>query len=78
MSTQSRARASRRSGSPLTPYLFLFPYLLIFATFVVVPAVFGIWISLHDWDYMLDSKICRTTRTFWTRIPSSSPNSGKA
>ncbi|MGO1384550.1 MAG: carbohydrate ABC transporter permease [Arachnia sp.] len=57
MSIQSRPRASRRSGSPLTPYLFLLPYLLIFVTFVVVPAVFGVWISLHDWDYMLDSKI---------------------
>ena len=50
-------RASRRSGSPLTPYLFLLPYLAIFVTFVAVPAVFGIWISLHDWDYMLDSQI---------------------
>ncbi len=57
MATQSRGRASRRSGSPLTPYLFLLPYLAIFATFVVIPAVFGIWISLHDWDYMLDSQI---------------------
>lgn len=57
MSNSSKSRASRRSGSPLTPYLFLLPYLLIFATFVVVPAVFGVWISLHDWDYMLDSKI---------------------
>ena len=57
MSNPSKSRASRRFGSPLTPYLFLLPYLLIFATFVVVPAVFGVWISLHDWDYMLDSKI---------------------
>lgn len=39
------------------PYLFLAPYLLLFVTFVVVPAVFGLWISLHDWDYMLDSQI---------------------
>lgn len=45
-----------RTGSPLTPYLFMAPYLLLFITFVVVPAVFGLWISLHDWDYMLDSK----------------------
>ena len=57
MATQPRGGANRRSGSPLTPYLFMLPYLVIFATFVVIPAVFGIWISLHDWDYMLDSKL---------------------
>lgn len=49
--------ASRRTGSPLTPYLFMAPYLVLFITFVVVPALFGIWISLHDWDYMLDSQL---------------------
>ncbi|HEX8509209.1 MAG TPA: sugar ABC transporter permease, partial [Propionibacteriaceae bacterium] len=43
-------------GSRLTPYLFLLPYLLLFAAFVVVPAVYGIWISLHDWDFMLPDK----------------------
>lgn len=49
--------ASRRTGSPVVPYLFLAPYLVLFVTFVAVPAVFGLWISLHDWDYMLDSQI---------------------
>ncbi|WP_151524042.1 carbohydrate ABC transporter permease [Serinicoccus kebangsaanensis] len=49
--------ADRRTGSPLVPYLFLAPYLVLFVTFVAVPAVFGLWISLHDWDYMLDSQI---------------------
>lgn len=43
-------------GSRLTPYLFLLPYLVLFVTFVAVPAVFGIWISLHDWDFMLAGK----------------------
>lgn len=38
----------------LTPYLFLAPYLTLFGLFVALPAVFGIWISLHNWDYMLD------------------------
>lgn len=49
--------ASRRTGSPLTPYLFLLPYLALFVTFVAIPAVFGLWMSLHDWDYMLDSQL---------------------
>ena len=43
-------------GSWVTPYLFLLPYLLLFLTFVVVPAVFGIWISLHNWDFLLPGK----------------------
>ena len=32
------------------------PYLLLFVTFVIVPAVFGIWISLHNWDFLLPGK----------------------
>jgi multiple sugar transport system permease protein len=43
-------------SSPITPYLFLAPYLALFFTFVLVPAVFGIWISLHNWDYLLPGK----------------------
>ena len=43
-------------GSKATPYLFLLPYLALFLTFVLVPAVFGIWISLHNWDFLLPGK----------------------
>lgn len=43
-------------GSKATPYLFLLPYLALFLTFVIVPAVFGIWISLHNWDFLLPGK----------------------
>jgi multiple sugar transport system permease protein len=43
-------------GSRATPYLFLLPYLVIFLTFVIVPAIFGIWISLHNWDFLLPGK----------------------
>src|SRR5215213_4676653 len=58
----NRARAGKEQrfggvhGSRATPYLFLLPYLLLFVTFVMVPAVFGIWISLHDWDFLLPGK----------------------
>lgn len=48
-------RPSRRR-SDWTPYLFLAPYLLLFVVFVVIPAIFGLWISLHSWDYMLESR----------------------
>jgi multiple sugar transport system permease protein len=43
-------------GSRVAPYLFLLPYLVLFLTFVIVPAVFGIWISLHNWDFLLPGK----------------------
>lgn len=45
----------RRTG-PVTPYLFLLPYFVVFGTFVLAPAVYGLWISLHDWDYLLPGK----------------------
>lgn len=44
-----------RGFSP-TPYVFLAPYLALFFTFVLVPAVYGLWISLHNWDYLLPGK----------------------
>jgi multiple sugar transport system permease protein len=37
----------RRTG---IAYLFLAPFLILFAVFVLAPAVFGIWISLHEWN----------------------------
>ena len=52
--TQEQGRGRRLST--LTPYLFLAPYLGLFGLFVLVPAVFGVWISLHNWDYMLDAQ----------------------
>jgi multiple sugar transport system permease protein len=61
--TRSRAdRAERARGqaahgeSRLTPWLFMAPYLLIFSVFVLIPAVYGLWISLHNWDQFLDEK----------------------
>jgi len=36
--------------------MFLAPYLLLFLVFVVIPAVYGFWISLHNWDYLLPGK----------------------
>lgn len=56
MARGSRPPAGGRTGSPVVPYLFLAPYLLLFGTFVGFPAFYGLWISLHDWDYMLDSQ----------------------
>jgi len=39
-----------------TPYLFCAPFLLIFGTFVLVPAGYGAWMSLHNWDFFLPER----------------------
>ncbi|MFD2792192.1 carbohydrate ABC transporter permease [Promicromonospora vindobonensis] len=55
----ARARSAVRSPHrprPWTPYLFLAPFLLIFGTFVLAPAVSGIWMSLHNWDFFLPDR----------------------
>jgi multiple sugar transport system permease protein len=41
---------------PFTPYLLMAPDLALFLIFIAIPAVFGIWISLHAWDYLLPGK----------------------
>jgi multiple sugar transport system permease protein len=40
----------------VTPYLFMAPYLALFVIFIVLPVFYGIWISLHNWDYLLPGK----------------------
>jgi multiple sugar transport system permease protein len=50
-----RNRPVRRTGRA-TPYLFLAPFLVLFIGFVLLPAVYGIWVSLHDYDYLLPGK----------------------
>jgi multiple sugar transport system permease protein len=47
--------AVRRHG-PLTPYLFLLPFGLLFVGFVLIPALYGLWVSLHDYNYLLPGK----------------------
>jgi multiple sugar transport system permease protein len=55
--TTSGTKASpKRRGPGVTPYLFLLPYVVLFLTFTLVPAVYGLWISLHEWDYLLPGK----------------------
>jgi multiple sugar transport system permease protein len=40
----------------VTPYLFMAPYLVLFVIFILIPVFYGIWISLHNWDYLLPGK----------------------
>ncbi|MFC4008565.1 carbohydrate ABC transporter permease [Nonomuraea purpurea] len=53
--TASRSRPLTWSGRA-TPYLFLAPYLLLFSVFVLAPGLIGLWVSLHDWDYLLENR----------------------
>ncbi len=46
----------RRRGEGAAAWLFLTPYLVLFTVFVVAPIVYGVWISLHDYDYTLPGK----------------------
>ena len=46
-------KADTKSTFSWTPYVFLAPYLLLFTVFVLVPAIFGLWMSLHNWDYLM-------------------------
>src|SRR5687768_6094950 len=48
-------RAPKR-GAGVTPYLYLSPYFALFLTFTLVPAGYGLWISMHEWDYLLPGK----------------------
>ncbi|MBC7560325.1 MAG: sugar ABC transporter permease [Dermatophilaceae bacterium] len=43
-------------GAGAAPWLFLSPYLVLFVGFVIAPAIYGFWISLHDYDYTLPGK----------------------
>lgn len=45
------SRADTRAG-----WLFCTPYLVLFVVFVIFPAVWGLWISLHRYDFTLPNK----------------------
>ncbi|HEX2177116.1 MAG TPA: sugar ABC transporter permease, partial [Nocardioidaceae bacterium] len=54
---QANAAAEESLRTPArTAYLFLLPYLALFGVFVLAPVVWGIWISLHEWDFLLPGK----------------------
>lgn len=48
----SRGKAKRTA----TAFAFLAPFLVLFLVFVVWPAVWGVWISLHRWNTFLPLK----------------------
>lgn len=49
------ARSARPGGARRTglAYAFLAPFLILFSVFVLWPAIYGLWISVHRWNYLL-------------------------
>lgn len=53
---EARRRRGGREGSPLTPYLYLLPFLALFLVFVVYPVGYGLWVSMHRWDLLAETR----------------------
>lgn len=54
--TRASERAIRRrlaGTGTIVPYLFMAPFLVLFCTFILAPAVLGIGLSLFEYDYLL-------------------------
>jgi multiple sugar transport system permease protein len=74
---RSRRRAGTApGGGGIAPYLFLAPYLLLFSVFILAPSVYGIWISLHDWDFLLPGKPFVGLQNYFNLFRSGSLTSG--
>jgi multiple sugar transport system permease protein len=53
---ERRGASASRRGRATTPYFFLAPYLVLFLLFGLAPILFGVWISLHQWDLQLPNR----------------------
>lgn len=40
----------KKNQSKVVPYLFISPFYILFAVFMVYPICFGLYLSLHDWS----------------------------
>ncbi len=48
--TQAERSWYKRNEIAITPWLFLFPAMLFFAVYVIIPIGQSFWISFHEWD----------------------------
>ena len=53
-STHPGGRGVHRKNA--AAYLFLAPFLILFCVFVLAPAIYGLWISLHSWNPLLPNQ----------------------
>ncbi len=59
-----------------TSLIFILPYLVLFGAFVLYPIVYGLWISLHEWDFLLPGKPFVGLRNYTDLFTSGSVTSG--
>jgi multiple sugar transport system permease protein len=71
---RAQPRAVRRER--WTPYLFLTPYAVLFLVFVILPALLGLWMSLHDWDQFLSRRPWVGLDNYRDLFRSGSPTAG--
>lgn len=50
------SKAKRERRSKFTSFLFVLPYLLLFLAFLFIPLVYGIYISLHDYNLLASAQ----------------------
>src|SRR3712207_7123323 len=74
----SGGKAESAGSFSWTPYVFLAPYLLLFTVFIVVPAIFGLWISLHNWDYLLPEQPWVGLQNYVNLFTPGSPTAGSS
>src|SRR5258707_3086603 len=57
--------ARRRWGSLLAPYLFLLPTVALLFVFIVVPLVYGLWMSFYDFDVVHGRSTFVALQNYW-------------
>jgi ABC-type sugar transport system permease subunit len=64
---RSPLKPARRSkwGSRLAPYLFLLPTLAMLFVFSIVPLVYGLWMSLYDFDVVHRKSTFVALQNYW-------------
>ena len=80
-STKATKAKTRRRGWAVTPYLFLAPFAVVFVGFVLIPAIYGFYISLHNYaSRCLGSRSSgsRTTSTSSRPVAATPQTSGTA
>ncbi|ADV66111.1 carbohydrate ABC transporter permease [Deinococcus maricopensis] len=52
----SAPHVRKRGGNTVEPYLYLLPFAIFFALFVIYPVGYGFFVSLHRWDLLADTR----------------------
>ena len=69
-------KGDTKSTFSWTPYIFMAPYLVLFAIFVLIPAIFGLWMSLHNWDYLMPEQPWVGLQNYINLFTPGSPTAG--